>query len=226
MTLSTARKRSGRSASCGTRYGMRASWIFRFARTSRWAMVASGTRNARAISGVDRPPSSRSVSATRASGASAGWQQVKISRRRSSCTGPSSGGTSPAGCSSAAWACRSSRTASRRWRSTARLPAVVMIQPAGLGGRPVRGQRSTATAKASWTASSARSMSPRRRTRTATARAYSRRNTSEIAAGGRSATALVRLPRRRRTGAPRPAAAVPLRPACAPTRAPRPGRAP
>ena len=33
----------------------------------RWAMVGSGTRNARAISSVVRPPSRRSVSATRAS---------------------------------------------------------------------------------------------------------------------------------------------------------------
>ncbi len=41
---------------------------------------------------------------------------------------------------------------------------------AGLGGSPARGQRSTALVKASWTASSATSMSPNRRTRTATAR--------------------------------------------------------
>ena len=42
-----------------------------------------------------------------------------------------------------------------------RLRAVVMIQPAGLGGTPSAGQRWTATANASWTASSARSMSPK-----------------------------------------------------------------
>ena len=45
---------------------------------------ASGTRCA--ISSVVRPQTSRSVSATCASGASAGWQQVKISRSRSSST--------------------------------------------------------------------------------------------------------------------------------------------
>src|SRR6266550_577930 len=60
--------------------------ILRLARTRRWAMVASGTRKALAICGVVSPPSVRSVSATRASGASAGWQQVNISRRRSSGT--------------------------------------------------------------------------------------------------------------------------------------------
>src|ERR1700733_12312595 len=57
-------------------------------------MVASGTRNARAISGVLSPPISRSVSATCAAWPSAGWQQVKISRSRSSVTGPSSAGSS------------------------------------------------------------------------------------------------------------------------------------
>ena len=68
----------------GTEYGMPASRILPFARTSRWAIVATGTRNARAISSVSRPPSVRSVSATCASSDSDGWQQVKISRRRSS----------------------------------------------------------------------------------------------------------------------------------------------
>ena len=61
-----------------------ASASVRLARTIRCATVASGTRNARAISGVVSPPSSRSVSATRASVESTGWQQVKISRSRSS----------------------------------------------------------------------------------------------------------------------------------------------
>ena len=69
---------------------MAASRIFALARTMRWAMVASGTTKARAISGVERPPSRRSVSATRAAGASAGWQHVKIRRRRSSGTADSS----------------------------------------------------------------------------------------------------------------------------------------
>ena len=55
---------------------MPAARIFAFARTSRFAIVGSGTRNARAISSVVRPPSVRRVSATWASSASAGWQHV------------------------------------------------------------------------------------------------------------------------------------------------------
>ncbi len=69
---------------------MCASAILRLARTSRCAIVGSLTRNARAISPVVRPPSVRSVSATRAGIASAGWQHVKISRSRSSSTALSS----------------------------------------------------------------------------------------------------------------------------------------
>ena len=52
----------------------------------------------------------------------------------------------------------------------ARLRAVVVIQPPGFGGRPDAGHRSLATTKASWTASSAMSMSPKRRTSVATQR--------------------------------------------------------
>jgi hypothetical protein len=59
---------------------MRARAIFCFARVTRWAIVASLTRNARAISARLRPPSVRKVSATWASFESAGWQQVKIRR--------------------------------------------------------------------------------------------------------------------------------------------------
>jgi hypothetical protein len=46
-------------------------------------------------SGTVRPATMRSVSATRAGIASAGWQQVKISRRRSSSMGPAGSGGSP-----------------------------------------------------------------------------------------------------------------------------------
>ena len=58
--------------------------IFAFARTIRCASVSSATRNARAISPVVSPPTRRRVSATCASGESAGWQHVKISESRSS----------------------------------------------------------------------------------------------------------------------------------------------
>src|SRR5512132_1764482 len=150
-------------------------------------MVASGTRKARAISAVVSPPSSRRVSATWTPGSSAGWQQVKIRRSRSSRTAPSSAGSSRAW-TRAAWAWRSARDASRRRRSMALLRAVVMIQPAGLGGGPVAGQRCTAAANASWTASSATSMSPKVPTRTDTARPYSARNTRSTSAAARAGT--------------------------------------
>src|SRR5438270_3387456 len=159
---------------------MPAARILPFARTRRCAMVGSGTRKARAISPVSRPPSSRRVRATWALIASEGWQHVKIRRSRSSRTATSSGGSSSPAWMRWASAWRSSREASRRMRSIARLRAVVMIQPAGLGGTPVDGQRCTATAKASWTASSARSMSPKTRMRTATARPYCSRNVWSI----------------------------------------------
>lgn len=64
--------RSGRRCAGGIRYGIPALRIFRLARTRRCAMVASGTRKARAISGVVSPASVRSVSATLASMGSAG----------------------------------------------------------------------------------------------------------------------------------------------------------
>ncbi len=133
---------------------MPASRIFFLARTSRWASVGSGTRNARAISGVVSPPSVRRVRATDASGASAGWQQVKISRSWSSGIGAISS-------SAAAWSARALRAASnaasrastsvfavsvraRRSRSIARFRAVVVIQAPGLPGTPSAGQRSSA----------------------------------------------------------------------------------
>src|SRR6185437_1353368 len=61
-----------------------------------------------------------------------------------------------------------------------------MIQPAGLGGSPAEGHRCTAEANASWTASSAMSMSPKARIKTATARPCSSRKTRSISATRRS----------------------------------------
>jgi hypothetical protein len=71
---------------------VRAALILTFARVIRCPMAASCTRKARAISGTVRPPTIRSVSVTRLSSASAGWQQVKISRSRSSSTAPTGSG--------------------------------------------------------------------------------------------------------------------------------------
>ena len=136
--------RSGSRCAGGTRYGMPALRILRLARTSRCAIVGSGTRNARAISAVVSPASVRSVSATCASTDSAGWQHVKISRRRSSSTPLSSesarvaSGRRRARRPPAAWRRPS---LARRSRSSARLRAVVVSHAPGLRGTPSRGQR-------------------------------------------------------------------------------------
>ena len=144
-------------------------------------MVASEVRKALAISAVVRPPSVRRVRATRACGRRAGWQQVKISRSRSSGIAGSASASSSS--ELGASASRPSSTSfftrsvfSRRSRSIALLRATRVIQAPGLSGTPSLGQRSSATTKASWTASSAASKSPRTRIRLATARPDSWRN--------------------------------------------------
>ena len=84
----------------------------------------------------------------------------------------------------------------------ARLRAVVVIQPPGLGGIPVFGQRSAAMVNASATASSARSMSPRTRINVAVQRPASRRKTSSssrvtlVPAGPRPVPRTPRMPSR------------------------------
>ena len=90
MTSSTDASRAAQlGAARAPRTARCASASVRLARTMRWAMVGSGTRKARAISSVVRPPSSRSVSATRASvgqhrvaGDEDQAQQVVADRRR------------------------------------------------------------------------------------------------------------------------------------------------
>ena len=62
----------GKLGVVGYPVGMLAALIFFFARTSRWAIVDSGTRNARAISSVCSPPSRRNVRAICELDASAG----------------------------------------------------------------------------------------------------------------------------------------------------------
>src|SRR5215211_2847806 len=64
----------------------------------------------------------------------------------------------------------------------ARFRAVVTIQPPGFGGTPVSGHLWTATTKASCTASSATSRSPKRRVRAATARPNSSRKVASTSA--------------------------------------------
>src|SRR5579859_468137 len=163
MTCSTTSSRSGNRSREGTWKGMPAWRILNLARVRRWFMVGTGTRKACAISAVLSPPSERKVRAICASGASAGWQQVKISLRRSSgkasasTSSSSSRGVSKFGASAASL--RSS-TLSRRRRSSALRRATVVIQAAGLRGWPAAGQRSSAATSVSCSASSARSKSP------------------------------------------------------------------
>ena len=168
--------RSALSSGGGTRYGIPASRIFARARTSLFDMVASETRNARAISPVVSPATVRNVKATLASSGRAGWQQVKISRNLSSSApdhrwpvlpGPSS------------WAMiASSRTAlfslaALRMRSIALFLATVVSHAPGFLGTPCSGQSTKALANASWTQSSARLQSPVTRMRVAVMRAVS-----------------------------------------------------
>ena len=127
---------------------MPAALIFRFARSSRFAIVSSGTRNARAISSVFSPPSVRSVNATCASSWSEGWQHVKRSSSRSSAIVVSSTGSSVVSGTSSRRVF-AARVRSRRMRSMARLRAVVTSHAPGLAGVPSRGQRSAAIANAS-----------------------------------------------------------------------------
>ena len=124
-----------------------------------------GRRGRRARSPpVVSPPSSRSVSATRASVGSTGWQAMKTRPSRSSPIvvvergrrGP--GPAARRARASRRAACVLARRASARRRSwsIARCLAVVMSHAPGLSGTPVAGQRSSAATSASCARSSAR----------------------------------------------------------------------
>src|SRR6202521_327223 len=175
---------------------MCASTIFLLARTMRCATVVSVSRNALAISVVVNPTTARKVNATWASCDSAGWQHVKIRRRRSSRSrGSGANGE------------RSSRASfsryllSRRRMSIARRRAVVINHAPGLSGMPCSGHFSNATTRLSWTTSSARSKSPTARTSAAVSRPASSRKTAATAA---SAAACVPSAVRRGLRHPRP----------------------
>ena len=157
---------------------MPASLILVLARVRRRFIVSPEIRNARAMSSVASPATARSVSATCASGASAGWQQVKMSSSRSSGISVSSTSAS-ADSGSVAASSRSlaARTRSRRIRSIARFRAVVTSHATGLDGVPSAGQRCAAAANASAAASSASSKSPRNPTSAASTRLHSSRKT-------------------------------------------------
>src|SRR6185437_1614021 len=107
----------------------------------RCAIVASGTRNALAISAVVSPPTARSVSAIAEEGESAEWQHMKRSTSVSSVITPSSasGGETKGcscACSLAASFSRRRLALSLRTRSLRRLIATLYSQPRGFVGTP------------------------------------------------------------------------------------------
>src|SRR5487761_1357582 len=171
MTARTSSRRERSLSDAGIWEGIPAVAILRLALTIRFATVGSGTRKARAISSVVRPTTARRVRAICASRRSAGWQQVKIRRNRSS--GSRSGVSGRA----ASWASFSRYRASRRRRSRPRRRAVVSSQAPGRSGIPSSGQCSRASTTASDTSSSARSKSPSWRTRLVVSRPASSRKT-------------------------------------------------
>ena len=134
------------------------------ARLIRRVIVASGTRNARAISAVVRPPTARSVSAICDAGDSAGWQHRKSSTSVSSdsVTGRSAAGASqePGSACRATVSSRRCLACSLRSRSVSRREATVISHPRGLSGVPSAGHCSAAASSASCTASSAAAKCP------------------------------------------------------------------
>jgi hypothetical protein len=131
---------------------MRAAAIFFFARVMRAAIVDSGTRNARAISAVLRPQTSRKVSATWASRDRAGWQQVQISRNRSSGICASATTASSADVLTASSTSngmdRRNAVCRRSWSSARRRATVVNHAP-GRDGTPLSAQLVSACVNAS-----------------------------------------------------------------------------
>ncbi len=133
------------------------------ARVMRRVIVASGTRNARAISAVVRPPTARSVSAICDAVDNDGWQHKKSrisessASERAAPTRSAPGANQPSGNS-----CRATVSSRRRLdcslrnRSVSRRDATVMSHARGLSGTPSRGHCVAAARNASWAASSAR----------------------------------------------------------------------
>ena len=121
----------------------------------RCAIVASGTRKARAISTVVRPPTALSVNAIRASDVRDGWQQSSSSVRLSSASGApttssADGETRPsAGVRDASASSRRVRAPSLRSPSMRRRDATRISHARGSSGTPSRGHCTTAARSAS-----------------------------------------------------------------------------
>ena len=183
---------------------MPAALILALARVIRCAIVVSWTRKACAISATVSPPTIRSVSATRASIASAGCAQVKSIRSRSSSMAPTARRPESVVVSICASSCFASRRPSRRTPVEGLVAGGGGEPAAGVGGTPWTGQCSRAVAKASAAASSAMSRSPNRRARVATTRAHSSRWTRAMTSRGRAS-----LTRSRRRVGPRSCGCTP-----------------
>ena len=101
-------------AAGGMANGMPLSLMRCLARLMRRVMVASGTRNARAISAVVRPPTARRVSAICDAGDRTGWQHMNS---RMSVSSASAAGRSAAGASHCSGRVHRAAPSSRRWRA-------------------------------------------------------------------------------------------------------------
>ncbi len=126
------------------------SLIVCLARVMRRVIVASGTRNARAISAVVRPPTARRVSAICDAGDSAGWQhmnsRISVSSASDGRPGRRAGASHCSGSTRRATvSSRRCRACSLRSRSVSRREATVISQAARVVrdavGRPLRGGR-------------------------------------------------------------------------------------
>ena len=164
----------------------RGSWPWR-ARCAAPAWAPASGRRARSPRWSGRRPRAASAPPARR-GASAGWQQVKIRRSRSSSTlSPSVHGAASLGDSVVR--ARASSDASKRARR--RMPSMALKRPAdtsqarGLAGTPSRGHCSSAARNASCSASSARSKSPSRRISVASTARDSERYTASTVSRAR-----------------------------------------
>ena len=137
-TSRTAPTRSASWSGAGTRYGMRAAAIFFLARVIRAAMVAPapGTRGPPRRWTGRRPAAASARPGHR--GTSAGWQQVKTSRRRSSSARPSSGPGIDCSVAPAA-AARGAAPTPGAARPAPGCGRSVVSQAPGRSGMPVRG---------------------------------------------------------------------------------------
>ena len=193
----------------------------------------SGWRYARAISAVERPPTSRSVSAARDTIGSTGWHATNIIRSRSSSISPSSTSASGAVSIVSGASCwyLALNVRSRRNRSTAFRFATAINHAPGFRGSPSRGHCTIASVSASCARSSARLTSSTWRARPATRRGNSMRNTVSIArvvasGGGSPVTARdsTRVTPDRTPAAPGPRPRRAPRGTASTTRPPRRGR--